>query len=75
MLELLPSSALKRVTIDFEKAIWMVLRELLPNVEIQGCVFHWTQALWKRLVMEQEICNHVVQHHHFFAKTGSLIKV
>ena len=40
--------ALAKVTIDFEKAIWMVLRELLPDVEVQGCVFHWTQALWRK---------------------------
>ena len=43
MLELLPNPALKRVTIDFEKAIWIVLRELLPNVEIQGCVISLQQ--------------------------------
>ena len=49
MLELLPNPALKRVTIDFEKAIWIVLQELLPNVEIQGCVFHRTQALWRKV--------------------------
>ncbi|KAJ7389792.1 hypothetical protein OS493_029215 [Desmophyllum pertusum] len=46
VLNLLPSRpSLKKVTIDFEKAIWAVLRELLPTVEIQGCVFYWTQAL------------------------------
>ena len=53
MLELLsPNPALKRVTIDFEKAVWSVIRELLPNVEIQGCVFHWTQALWRKVSKE-----------------------
>lgn len=41
--------ALAKVTIDFEKAIWTVLRELLPDVEVQGCVFHWTQALWRKV--------------------------
>ena len=49
VLELLPNPALKRVTVNFEKAIWIVLRELLPNVEIQGCVFHQTQALWRKI--------------------------
>ena len=111
VLELLPNPALKRVTIDFEKAVWIrlvpsrswgdltrthciagrpddlpslhhnlrhdiispqffvalkseksgdwervcvwiVLRELLPNVEIRGCVFHWTQALWRKVSQE-----------------------
>ena len=49
VLHLLPAQpALAKVTIDFEKAIWTVLRELLPDVEVQGCVFHWTQALWRK---------------------------
>ena len=49
VLHLLPAQpALAKVTIDFEKAIWTVLRELLPDVEVQGCVFHWTKALWRK---------------------------
>ena len=41
VLELLPAQpSLRKVTIDFEKALWTVLRELLPTVEIHGCVFH-----------------------------------
>lgn len=35
-----------QITIDFEKALWSVLRLLLPDVKIKGCVFHWTQALF-----------------------------
>ena len=35
--------------IDFERAMWSVLRQLLPDVRIKGCVFHWTQALWRKL--------------------------
>ena len=49
VLHLPAQPALAKVTIDFEKAIWTVLRELLPDVEVQGCVFHWTQALWRKV--------------------------
>ena len=50
VLELLPvPPAVRKITIDFEKAVWSVLRELLPNVDIMGCVFHWTQALWRKV--------------------------
>ena len=38
-----------QVTIDFEKALWSVLRQLLPNARIKGCVFHWTRALWRKV--------------------------
>nr|XP_058953276.1 uncharacterized protein LOC131780685 [Pocillopora verrucosa] len=44
LLELLPSPALRQVTLDFECAVWKVLRQLLPDVKLLGCVFHWTQA-------------------------------
>jgi len=39
----------RQITIDFEKALWGVLRTLLPDVTIKGCVFHWTQALWRKV--------------------------
>ena len=50
VLEMLPiTPAVKKITIDFEKAVWSALRELLPSVDIMGCVFHWTQALWRKV--------------------------
>ena len=49
LLELLPSPALRQVTLDFECAVWKVLRQLLPDVKLLGCVFHWTQALWRKV--------------------------
>ena len=49
LLELLPSTAVKQVTLDFECAVWKVLRQLLPDIELLGCIFHWTQALWRKV--------------------------
>ena len=37
--------AVRRFTLDFERALWTVLRQLLPDVSLQGCLFHWMQAL------------------------------
>lgn len=46
VLSLLPSPpAVRRITLDFKSALWTVFRELLPNISLQGCLFHWTQAL------------------------------
>ena len=57
VLEILPSSpALKKIVIDFEAALWTILRELLPNVKLSGCVFHWTQALWRKVSWEYYKC-------------------
>ncbi|XP_078343061.1 uncharacterized protein LOC144628821 [Oculina patagonica] len=35
--------------IYFEKALWNCLKEVLPDVTVKGCVFHWTQALWRKI--------------------------
>ena len=45
----MPELAVRQVTVDFEKALWSALREVLPTVKIQGCVFHWTQAVWRKV--------------------------
>lgn len=39
---LLTSPFMKRITLDYERAV-------LPTVTIQGCCFHWTQALWRNV--------------------------
>ena len=38
-----------QITVDFEKALWSVLQQVLPGVKIEGCVFHWTQALCRKV--------------------------
>ena len=50
VLSILPSPpAVRRITLDFERALWTVLRQLLPDVSLQGCLFHWMQALWRKV--------------------------
>jgi len=50
VLEMLPvPPAVKKSTLDYEIAVWKMLRELMPNVEIVGCVFHRTQALCRKV--------------------------
>ena len=43
-----PSHVLKKVTVDVQAAIWVAIWEVFSShdVKIQGCVFHWTQAVW-----------------------------
>ncbi|XP_068719964.1 uncharacterized protein [Montipora capricornis] len=45
----MPELAARQVTVDFKKALWSALRAVLPTVKIQGCVFHWTQAVWRKV--------------------------
>lgn len=50
LLQVLPREpAMKQVTLDFEKAVWLAMKSVLPNVQLKGCAFHWTQALWKKV--------------------------
>lgn len=39
---------LERVISDFERGMWKAVREVL-GVEIKGCFFHWTQAVWRKI--------------------------
>lgn len=56
VLSILPSPpAVRRITLDFERALWTVLRQLLPDVSLQGCLFHWTQALWRKVSMINDL--------------------
>lgn len=55
ILDLLPIAPdVQQVTLDFEMAMWAALRIILPNVEIKGCVFHWTQAIWRKVSYKVE---------------------
>lgn len=56
--ELLPSDpVVQRCVVDFELAIWSAVRSVLEDVEVMGCVFHWTQALWRKVITSYRICN------------------
>lgn len=51
IINLLPgeTTAVQQVTVDFEKWLWSALRTILLDVQIRGCLFHWTQALWRKV--------------------------
>ena len=49
-IDLLPSPPeVRSITLDFETALWNMFRDLLPSVSLKGCLFHWTQALWRKV--------------------------
>ncbi|CAF4541237.1 unnamed protein product, partial [Didymodactylos carnosus] len=39
----------KSITIDFEKAVENVIKQKLPTTTINGCFFHFKQALWRKI--------------------------
>ena len=46
---LLPENEAEQVVLDFEAAMWGGIREVLPEKSIKGCVFHWTQAVFRHV--------------------------
>ena len=38
-----------KITLDFEKAEWSAIRQVLPHAKMMGCSFHFTQALWRKV--------------------------
>ena len=50
LLNLLPENpCVQRVVTDFESAVWGAVNEVLPNVEQKGCLFHFTQAIFRKI--------------------------
>lgn len=46
VLSVLPDQRkVKRVTLDFEKVMWSAMSQVLPDVELKGCSFHWTRPM------------------------------
>ena len=37
------------VVSDFEAAVWLAAREVLPGVLQRGCAFHFSQAVWRNI--------------------------
>lgn len=50
IINVLPSApSVSRVFVDFEKALWSAFKSVLLEAVIMGCVFHWTQVLWRKV--------------------------
>ena len=32
-----------------ETALWCTIHEVIPDMRIQGCHFHWSQAIWHKV--------------------------
>ncbi|OAF71890.1 hypothetical protein A3Q56_00328 [Intoshia linei] len=40
---------LKKGVMDFEAAVWKEFPDIFPGVKLQGCLFHWTQCVWRHI--------------------------
>lgn len=49
MLTLIPECNVQKFVMDFEIALWSAVRSLFPVAKLQGCAFHWTQAIWRKV--------------------------
>jgi MULE transposase domain len=46
---LMPSISVREIMSDFEAALWRSVRVLGVRIQHRGCVFHWTQAVWRKI--------------------------
>lgn len=37
------------VVMNFEPAVWSAFREVFEAINFRGCVFHWKQAVWRKI--------------------------
>lgn len=47
--ELVNNYSPKKITLDFEIAIWKSAAKYFPESELKGCLFHWTQAVHRKI--------------------------
>ncbi|XP_052271651.1 uncharacterized protein LOC127872359 [Dreissena polymorpha] len=38
--------------VDFEAAAWQAIRDVFPGCVIKGCVFHWVQRIYRKVMNE-----------------------
>ena len=50
ILKLLPSPPVaERLVADFEDGLWRAVKTVFTDIHIQGCAFHWGQAVWRHV--------------------------
>ena len=43
---------IQRVVLDFEAAAWQAFRSYMPHVTVKGCMFHFTQAIFRKVQLQ-----------------------
>ena len=49
LLHLLPRTSVQKFVANFEKGLWNAPLQLFPGIPIKGCVFHWCQAMFRKI--------------------------
>ncbi|XP_048755039.2 uncharacterized protein LOC125666009 [Ostrea edulis] len=49
IVDCLQETSVEEFMVDFEVGAWLAIRRVFPAVAIKGCIFHWTQAVWRHV--------------------------
>ena len=44
-----PAPSVRGLVADFEPGVWQAFREVFPGLVINGCLFHFTQAIFRHV--------------------------
>ncbi|XP_033126342.1 uncharacterized protein LOC117124280 isoform X3 [Anneissia japonica] len=48
--ELIPRLKVKKVILGYDEELWEAFDTIFPDVILQGCVYHWTEAVYMQVV-------------------------
>ena len=68
LLQIISDCQVQETVLDYEPVMWSAIRDYLDEVGIKGCVFHWVQAVYKKL--QEKGLAHSYRHEgtHFFCR-------
>lgn len=49
LVDRLEETSVEEFMVDYEVGAWLAIRRVFPTVAIKGCIFHWTQAVWRHV--------------------------
>ncbi|WAR17490.1 hypothetical protein MAR_032084 [Mya arenaria] len=49
--------AVEGMVLDYERGLWKAAKDVFPAIELRGCSFHWGQAFWRTVQINERVAS------------------